>query len=401
MHHDYDYLIVGGGMAADSAATGLREQGATGSIGVVGDEPTPPFPRPALSKKLWTDPDFTVDGLWLGTSERTGAAVHLEQRVTGLDAGSRRVTTEGGDTYGYGRLLLATGGTPKQLPGLPPGDRVLYYRTLTDYRTLRDRAAPGTRVAVVGGGYIATEVAAALLQQGCRVTVAHPGELLGDRFFPRPVAERFESRFVEHGVVLRPGVHVEDGEAGDDGVTLRLDDSSTIEADLVVAGLGVEPATAFLHGALDLAEDGSVPVDAHLRTSADDVWAAGDIASYPDRILGRTRVEHVDNATTMGEVVGRIMAGSEETYDHTPFFYSDVLGVGYRAVGTLDPSLETFVDVVDAGSDDLVVLYADDDAVRGVLLWGDVDALDAARGLLARGDRPADLAGLAGVVRPG
>ena len=163
----------------------------------------------------------------------------------------------------------------------------------------------------------------------------------------------------------------------------------------MVVGLGVEPATHFLPEEVELADDGGVVVDERLRTSAEDVHAAGDVATYPDPILGRTRVEHVDNATTMGAAAGRIMAGSEETYDHTPMFYSDVLGLGYQAVGTLDSSLETFVERVGDGA---VAYYLDDREVRGVLLWDLDEGVEEAKALLARHSRPADPADLAGTI---
>lgn len=181
------------------------------------------------------------------------------------------------------------------------------------------------------------------------------------------------------------------------GVRLELSDGGNLEADLAVVGLGIEPATAFLDGVVDLAEDGGVLVDEHLRTSVDDVWAAGDVASYPDPILGRTRVEHVDGATAMGEAAGRILAGSEEVYDHTPMFYSDVFDLGYQAVGTLDSSLETFVDEVEGGA---VAYYLSSTEVVGVLLWGLDDGVEEAKALLARHSRPADPAKLAGTITP-
>ena len=403
MQH-YDHLIVGGGMVADSAANGLREQGATGTIGILSEEPTRPFPRPALSKKLWTDPDFTVENTALRTSESTGATIHLETRATGVDPASRTVTTAGGEVYGFENLLIATGGHPRQIDGLLPGERVLYFRTLSDYHRLRAAADAEPHVAVVGAGYIGAEIAAALIQQGCRVSVLHPGEVMGDLMFPREIAERLESALTDAGVEVSGGTTVTGGHTDGDGVVLDLDTAdaagpTSLRADLVVLGLGVDPATDFLRGTLELAEDGGVVVDEHLCTSAPHVWAAGDVASYPDVVLGRTRVEHVDNATTMGAAVGRIIGGSDEVYDHTPYFYSDVLDLGYEGMGSLDASLETFVEEVDEQEGSAVVYYLDDDAVRGVLTWNMFGALDAARDLLARAERPDAAHELAGTVR--
>ncbi|GAA5146739.1 NAD(P)/FAD-dependent oxidoreductase [Nocardioides marinquilinus] len=398
MAQHYDFLIVGGGMVADAAAKGIREQGADGTIGILGEEPTPPFPRPALSKKLWTDPDFTQDDAALHTDDETGAELHLGVRVASVDPERHEVTTADGETFGYGRLLLATGGHPTRVDGLEPGDRVLYFRTLSDYRRLRELAADDPHVVVVGGGYIGSEIASALVQHGCTVTLVHPGEVLGDHVFPASLARSYEGLFTQAGVRLRPGLRVEGGEQTGDGVTLRLSDGSALDADAVVLGLGITPAGDVAGAAVQRSDDGGIVVDEHLATSAPDVWAAGDVAEYPDRILGRRRVEHVDNAETMGATVGRIMAGSDETYDHTPMYYSDVFDHGYEAVGTASTDLET---VLDAAGDGYVVYYLDDDAVRGVLMW-DVfseTGVDAARELLARGTRPDDASELVGTVR--
>lgn len=394
-HHQY--VIVGAGMAADAAAHGIRDQGGEGSIAILGEEPTIPFPRPALSKKLWTDPDFTVENTALDTVRETDALLHLETRVVGVDADAHEVRTEDGRTIRYDKLLVTTGGQPRTIAGLPPGDRVLYYRTLTDYQRLRGLVAERPHVAVVGGGYIGTEIAAALVQNGCRVTLLHPDEVLGGPMFPAPLAQAFQRRFTDAGVDVRGRARVTGGAESADGVRLDLDGGGTLAADLAVVGLGIEPATSFLEGVVDLAEDGGVLVDEHLRASAPDVYAAGDVATYPDPILGRTRVEHVDNATTMGETAGRILAGSGEAHDHTPMFYSDVFDLGYQAVGTLDSSLETFVEEVEGGA---VAYYLTGTEVVGVLLWNLDDGVGEATQLLAQHDRPADAADLAGTITP-
>jgi NADPH-dependent 2,4-dienoyl-CoA reductase/sulfur reductase-like enzyme len=396
VHHDHDLLIIGGGMVADSAAKAARESDADASITIIGEEPTAPFPRPALSKKLWTDPEMTVGSVALQTEQETGATLVLGTRVTALDADAKQVTTDDGDTHGYRRALVATGGHPKHIEGLEPSERVLYYRTLTDYQALRALAGGGAEIAVIGGSFIGTEIAAALSAQDCSVTLVHTGHVLADAIFPSPLAEQLEGLFVDAGVRLVPGARVTSGAQQGDRVTLHLSTGATIDVDGVVVGLGIEPATDFLDGVVDLTEDGGVAVDAHLATSRPDLWAAGDVASYPDKILGRTRVEHVDNANEMGAAAGRILTGSDETYDHTPMYYSDLLGHGYEAIGATHTSLETVVDERDGGA---VVYYLDDDEVRGVLIWDFVASVDAARELLATHTRPANAADLLGTLR--
>ena len=400
MTQTYDFLIVGGGMVADAAAKAIREQGADGSIGILGEEATAPFPRPALSKKLWTDPDFTEEKGEPATAEETGADVRTGTRVVSVDTEAHEVTTEAGETFGYGALLLATGGHPTRLDGLEPGDRVIYYRTLTDYHRLRGLvdADPKPHVAVVGGGYIGSEIAAAMVGEGCRVTLVHPDDVLGASSYPVEFARDYEKLFVDAGIELRGGTKVTGGLEAGDGVQLQLDDGSTVEADVVVLGLGIRPSGEPISDAVQRTDEGAIVVDERLATTAPDVYAAGDVAEYPDAILGRRRVEHVDNADTMGATVGRIMAGSDEVYDHTPMFYSDLFGHGYEAVGNVDAGLET---VVDRFGDSVVLYYATDDEVVGVLLWDCDGGLDEATALLAEHARPADLHELVGRIRPG
>jgi 3-phenylpropionate/trans-cinnamate dioxygenase ferredoxin reductase subunit len=378
----YDYLIIGGGMAGDAAAKGIRERDADGTIGIIGEESTAPFPRPALSKKLWLDDDFTEEDAALHTAEETGATLHLGLRAATIDRDNRTVATMTGETFGYGRLLLATGGHPRQISTLPPNDRVIYFRTLEHYHRLRNTIGLHPHVAVVGGGYIGTELAAALVQNGCSVTLVHPEDVLGSRTFPAAITAELEEMFTGAGVTLHGGAKVDGGTLTTSGVALELSDGTTLMADYAVLGLGIEPAgTLARRAGLETSSDGGIVVDEHLRTSDPDVLAAGDVAQYPDRILGRRRVEHVDNATEMGTVAGRILAGSDETYDHTPLFYSDLFDAWYEAVGTLDASLETVV--VDKADGGRVVYYLTDDEVVGVLLWKVADGVDPARAVLA------------------
>lgn len=382
MSHDYDYLIIGGGMTADTAAKGIRERDKDGTIGIIGEESTAPFPRPALSKKLWTDDEFSEDDAALHTVDETGAELHLGARVDTIDRDTKTVTTSTGDSFGYGRLLLATGGHPQQIPTLPPSDRVIYYRTLEHYHRLRAAAEAHPHVAVVGGGYIGTEIAAALVQNGSSVTLIHPADVLGTQTFPKVIADEVDAMFASAGVTVHGGAKVEGGTSFPKGVTLTLSDGTTVLADYAVIGLGIEPAGVLARrSGLETSADGGIVVDERLTTADPSVLAAGDVAEYPDRILGRRRVEHVDNATEMGATAGRILAGSDETYDHTPYFYSDLFDAWYEAVGTLDASLETVV--VEKADGGRVVYYVGDGEIVGVLLWKVADGLDAAREVLA------------------
>ncbi len=379
---DFRYLIVGGGMVADSAARGIREIDADGTIGILSEDVDPPYARPALSKKLWTDPEFSWDEKVDLHTEETGATFMLGNAVTAIDRAAKTVTTADGATHGYERLLLATGGKPRSLPGLAPSSRVLDYRSAADYRRLREFADAGAHVAVVGGGYIGTEIAAGIVQNGARVTFVDPDEVVGARMFPEGLAQAFQQRFVDHGVELRLGRRVESGAEHDGGVTLTLDDGSTVEADAVVVGLGIEPQTQLAADAGLTVRDGIV-VSSTLRTDDESVFAAGDVAEYPDRILGTRRVEHVDNAQQQGRQAGRNLADADETYDHTPMFYSDVFDLGYEAVGQVSTQLRTVEDWQEPTVTGVVYYLDDDDTVRGVLLWNVWDKTDEARKVLA------------------
>ena len=397
MQDSYDYVIVGAGMAGDSAARGIREVDPAGSILVIGREPTAPVTRPALTKKLWTDPGFTFDEVWLATAEDTRAELLLGESVVGLDLEARTVTTDAGFAVGYGALLLATSGHPRPLPGVEASGRVIYFRTVRDYERLRDLAGAGRHVVVVGGGYIGTELAASLVQNDTRVTLVFPQDTLTGASFPAALAAHVQQRYADAGVTLLGGARVVATESGADGVTVTLEDGREIAADGVVVGSGIVVETELARAA-GLEVDDGVVVDARLRTSDPHVWAAGDVARYPDRLLGRTRVEHVDHATTSGTQAGRNLAGAAEEYAHTPFFYSDLFEYGYEAVGRLDASLSTVEDWHDDGFGAGVVYYLDGDAVVGVLLWNVWDATDRAREVIAtqRDVAPEALRGLIG-----
>lgn len=220
------------------------------------------------------------------------------------------------------------------------------------------------------------------MQNGARVTLVTPDDVLGGHMFPDDLARAFQQRFVDHGVELRTGRRVEQGTESDGGVVLTLDDGSVLEADAVVAGLGIEPQTQLAADAGLTVRDGIV-VSSTLLTDDDSVFAAGDVAEYPDRILGTRRVEHVDNAKQQGRQAGRNLADADETYDHTPMFYSNVFDTGYEAVGQVSTELHTVEDWQEPLTTGVVYYLDDDDTVRGVLLWNVPDKTDEARKVLA------------------
>jgi 3-phenylpropionate/trans-cinnamate dioxygenase ferredoxin reductase subunit len=362
--HSTRYLIVGGGMTGDAAAKGIREHDDDGGITLVGAEPHAPYKRPPLTKGLWKGGDESK--IWRGT-EDAGVDLRLGRRVVSLDLDAHRATDDAGEEYAWEKILLATGGRPRQLSNA--NGRVVYYRTLDDYHRVREQAVDGARFLVIGGGFIGSELAASLTSVGCRVTMVFPEAGVAWRILPPDLSSFVTDYYREQGVEIRAGETVESLDA--------------FEADAIIAGLGIVPNTELAEAA-GLTVDNGIVVDRYGRVDGrDDVFAAGDVANFPVAALGRSmRVEHEDHANTHGKTVGSNMAGAEIPYDHLPFFYSDMFDLGYEAVGDLDSRLPT-VERWDAPNRKGVIAYVDEQRrPRGFLLWNVWDRVDAARELI-------------------
>jgi NADPH-dependent 2,4-dienoyl-CoA reductase/sulfur reductase-like enzyme len=376
---DFTYLIVGGGMTAAAAAKGIREVDSKGSIGIVSAEPHKPYQRPPLSKALWQGKP--EEGVWLELPQ--GVEVLASRRVVSVDRKAHEVRDDRGEVLGYKKLLLATGGAPKMLPF---GKGVIYFRTLDDYRKLR--ALQGGGVVVIGGGFIGSEIAASLAQNGKKVTMLFPEDGVCARAFPADLSKFVTEYYRNRGVEVLAG----EGVTGIDGQVVRTKGGRSIEADAVVAGLGIAPSTELAVQAGLTVADG-IEVDESLRTNDPDVFAAGDVARFHNPALGkRLRVEHEDNANTMGAAAGRSMAGAQVRYEHLPFFYSDLFDLGYEAVGEIDARHQTVADWKTPFREG-VVYYRAEGRVRGVLLWNTWGQVDNARALIAELSPPADLRG--------
>jgi NADPH-dependent 2,4-dienoyl-CoA reductase/sulfur reductase-like enzyme len=394
------YLILGGGMTGDAAVHGIREVDPNGSIAVIGAEPHAAYDRPPLSKGLWKGKP--LDSIWR-KDDVPGVTYHRGRRGVRIDAKRKRVTDDRGTEHPFDKLLIATGATPRRLQ--PDAGGMIYFRTLDDYRILRAAAGEGKRFAVLGGGFIGSEIAAALSMAGCRVTLLFPGKAIGGRIFPQDLGESLNQVYRDKGVQVVPrasfAVEADPGKAGGPAsrftVRARTGDGGgdqAIEVDGVVAGIGVLPNVVPAQDAGLTIEDG-IRVDASLRTSHPDIFAAGDVASLRHPVLGHpVRVEHEDNANTMGRLAGRSMAGEKVVFDHLSMFYSDLFELGYEAVGDLDPRLETIADWKEPFRQG-VVYYLKDGRVRGVLLWNVWEQVDAARALILEPGpfRAADLKG--------
>ncbi len=373
----YKYLIVGGGMTGDAAVRGIRELDPDGSIGIIGSEKDMPYARPPLTKGMWKGRPF--EKVWRGTDKLT-VEFHLGCTIIDLDPTAKRVRDDQGDEYTYDKLLLATGGTPKRLPF--GGDDIIYYRTLQDYLHLRKLSDTHRDFLVIGAGFIGSEIAAALTMNDKHVSMVFPEHTIGQAAYPSDISQYITQYYREKGVELLLGDSVEIMEKK--GLRFRIRTKSGQERDVdgVIAGIGIHPNVGLAKSA-GLKVDNGIVVDDLQRTSAPDVYAAGDVAEFPYKLLDRPmRVEHEDNALRMGKQAGRNMAGATEPYDHAPYFYSDLFELGYEAVGTLNSKLETYADWQEPFKKG-VIYYFDKGRVRGVLLWNVWEKLDEATALLA------------------
>src|SRR3954453_16967964 len=369
------YLIVGAGMTGDMAAKGIREHDYEGSITMVGADPHPTYKRPLLTKGLWQG--APEEKLWRESAE--GVELVTGRRIASLDLAAHTATDDSGEDYQWEKLLLATGAKPREIPG---AEGVIWYRTLDDYRRLRETTAEGSHVVVIGGGFIGSEIAAGLANNGRRVTMLFPEPGIGFRLFPLGLSQFVAEYYREKGV----DVHTEEYVKSASGTRVETDSGLTLEADAVVAGLGVIADTELAESAGLEISDGIV-VDEYGRAPGPrEALPAGDVARFPVRALGTTmRIEHEDHANSHGKAVGANMAGADTPYDHLPFFYSDLFDLGYEAVGQVDSRLEVVEDWQEPNRKG-VITYVEDGKPRGVLLWNVGDKIDAARDLIRAGE---------------
>ena len=371
----YKYLIIGGGLTGDAATRGIRELDGNGSIGLISAEPDPPYMRPNLSKGLWKG--RPVEKIWRKTEGR--AELILGRKATKLNPEKKIVQDDKGEEYTYEKLLLATGGSPIHLL-CGEGD-IIYFRDFQDYQRLRKLADEKEHFVVIGGGYIGSEIAAALTMVGAKVTMIFLEEAISGRVFPSNLAHYLNDYYREKGVEVLANDSVVDVQKVGERFVVRTKSKRTIETDGVVAGLGIRPNVDLAKDA-GLEIDNGIVVNERLETSAADVYAAGDVANFYHVALGkRTRVEHEDNAVSMGKLAGMNMAGGSETYDRIPMFYSDLFDHGYEAVGELSSTLETVSDWQEPFQKG-TIYYLDDGHVRGVLLWNFWNQVKHARALM-------------------
>lgn len=375
------YLIIGGGMAGDSAVRGIRSLDPNGSICLITDEAVGPYNRPALSKGLWAGK--SIEKIWRKT-EKLNVELVISTRVESLDPVDKTVKTDKDEYITFEKALLATGATPRMFPFA--GEMVNYFRYLKDYQDLRDLASRKDEFVIIGGGFIGSELAASLSGFGKKVNIIFPENWLNQRIFPAEVSAHLHDVFNQHGINILSGISVAgiEEKSGKKIVNIKKADGEIFDlsADGVIAGLGVIPNTILAEQS-NLPTGNGITVDSTFRTAHPDIYAAGDVANFPDTFLFKNRrVEHEDHANASGVLAGKNMAGANESYAYLPYFYSDLFDIGYEAVGELDSSLEVTLDWVEPFKKG-VFYYQRNGTVVGVLLWNTWGKLDQARSIIS------------------
>jgi 3-phenylpropionate/trans-cinnamate dioxygenase ferredoxin reductase subunit len=367
-------VIIGTGIAGVSAAAAMRASGYQGSIHLVGDEDELPYRRPPVSKEVVRG-DKSADEIRIKKAEwyeQHDIDLRRSTSVVGLDLDAREAGLADGTSLGFDRLLLATGGTARQPWPDARGARTL--RAVADVPHLAGELASATSMIVVGAGLIGSEIAASARAAGCEVTLLEAGELPMPRLLPRALGEMYADVHRREGTDLHTGVTVESVVDGASGTTVRAVDGRSWTAPVVVVAVGMQPRTELAEAAgielASAADGGGILVDAHGRTSAQGVFAAGDVANQPRPVLGgRHRVEHWQGAQNHGTAVGRVMAGGSDAFDEIPWCWSDQYGLNLQVVGWPEAAHEL---VVHGSLDDrdFIAYLLDDGIVRGAVSIG-------------------------------
>jgi 3-phenylpropionate/trans-cinnamate dioxygenase ferredoxin reductase subunit len=384
--------IVGASLAGAKAAEAARQSGYDGRILLIGDEAAAPYERPPLSKAVLR-----------GEAEPASTRVHSDgfyedhdvelttDHVIAIDTASRRVVLAGGDTVAFDAAILATGAEPRRLtvPGAEL-DGVRYLRSVDESNRLRDAIRGASRVAVIGAGWIGSEVAASARQMGADVVLVAPTPVPLGRVLGNEIGEVFRRLHADHGVRLRLGVGVRELRGSTAVEEVVLTDGSTEAADLVVVGIGVTPRTDVAGADSGLAVDNGIVVDQHLETNVAAIYAAGDVANaWHPHYHQHVRVEHWANALNQGTTAGRNVAGRREVYDRLPYFFSDQYDLGMEYVG-LSSSGDELVVRGDLEAREFVAFWHRDGAVSAAMnvnVWDVVEDLKA----IVAAERPVDL----------
>ncbi|MGH9043300.1 MAG: NAD(P)/FAD-dependent oxidoreductase [Acidimicrobiales bacterium] len=390
------FVIVGASLAGAKAAETLRDEGFDGRVVLIGEEAVRPYERPPLSKDYLRGEKGFEDAAVHPESFYSERDIELRTSTVAasLDVASKVVVLGGGERLGYDRLLISTGAEPRRLT--IEGSElqgIRYLRSVSDADVLHEALTGSPHVVVIGAGWIGCEVAASARQLGAEVTMVEIGSVPLERVLGREVGEVYRDLHLAHGVDMRleAGIEAFVGSSAVEGV--RLVDGTVLSADVVVVGVGVTPRTSLAVGA-GLEVDNGIVVDERLKTSREDIWAAGDVANalHP-RYRSRIRLEHWSAALNQGPVAAKNMLGSTTSYDRTPYFFSDQYDVGMEYRGWA-PVFDEVVIRGDVVAREFIAFWLREGsalAAMNVNIWDQGDAIEA----LLKAERPVDPAKLA------
>ena len=390
------YALIGGGLAAGNCARWLRESGADGSILLIGRESDLPYNRPPCSKGYLQGKESREDVLFRPSQWYEEQEIEALTRVSAmkLDTAEKVVTLSNRETVSFDQALVATGANVKRLNVEGSElEGIHYLRALGNSDTIRGDAA-GKRVVLIGGSYIASEVAASLTELGSVCTLVMLEPVVLSRGFGETAGRFFQDRLEERGITVYGDDALERFEGADGRVTRVITKAGhELEADAVVMGTGAMPDVMLARAAgLELGESGGIRVDAHLQTSAPGIYAAGDVAEYESVVHGgrRMRIEHWDVAFNQGKTVALNMLGRKQPHDVVPYFFSDLSD--WASLEYVGPAYEWDREVVRGSPEDgeFIVFYMQEGRVAGALSVGRSDDLEHARRLLAADTDVAD-----------
>eukprot|EP01114_Cavostelium_apophysatum_P014190 TRINITY_DN3616_c0_g1_i2.p1 TRINITY_DN3616_c0_g1~~TRINITY_DN3616_c0_g1_i2.p1 ORF type:complete len:577 (-),score=144.16 TRINITY_DN3616_c0_g1_i2:157-1887(-) len=414
VEHRYKYVIIGGGTAGFAAAQEILKRDKNAEVLIISEDRFESYSRTPLSKELWKSEDPASykfknfmgeeENLFFSDEEKGRIKYLFRSSVVDLDPNRKGLLLSDDSVVWYEKCLIATGGDPRMLRGVPTDlyDKVTTYRTLSDFQKLDEVSKQGEHILVVGGGFLGSEIACSLAhrakssENGLKITQVFPESGIMGLNFPEYLSKYAMSRAQsETGIEMRPGRLTQEIEKGENGkVAVVLDNGEKLEVDHVVVSIGITPAVDVAVAAqLEIDQkNGGIVANAELETRSD-LWVAGDVVSYYDRTLGRRRVEHHDHAVASGKTAGANMVGAREAYTHLPMFWGDVSTMGYEAVGNLDGKLKTVSVWEKPAEGDFdqndfkrgIVYYLEKDKVVGVLLFGVFGRVDDARNVIKKG----------------
>ncbi|MGH9734419.1 MAG: NAD(P)/FAD-dependent oxidoreductase [Candidatus Acidiferrales bacterium] len=331
------YVILGGGMVAGYAAKELVERGLKpGELTIVSADTSVPYERPPLSKSFLSGKD-SEQAIQISSEDfyrKNAIHLNLKCEISRVDPKRNRLASKTGEEFAFEKLVIATGARPRTLQ-VPGSDlkNVRYLRSMDDSKAIRQSAEKMKRVVVIGGGFIGMEVAAVLSQKQIEVVLVLNEDRIWKRLFTPQMSDFFESYYSARGIRIVKNATIRELR-GDGAVnSILLARGETIPCEMVVAGIGVTPVTDMLSGS-GIEAGGGITVNEYLETDQAGIYAAGDVANYPDPIFGkRRRVEHWDNAVTQGQYCARALMGERTPFKHVPYFFSDIFDLSYEYWG--------------------------------------------------------------------